>query len=525
MRTPAGRVKFVLVMTAIGFVVGWVGSSSRAILAFPARFPFLAEYAPLPHHVPEHKGGLSFRFAMAHDVLLQRFPKHGPAHYEARDRITREALAALEPDDPARLPLMDDLAAGLDRLGRPGEAVVVMRAKLAMQQGQGIEGRDLYTTYANLGTFLIHDAFAPAIAGDSDARGRFAEGVAFIRRSVEVNPEAHFGRERWQAAIAEFLLAATDDPSLLTTFDCLGNRLDLPIEALLNREINWTDTGYGRPTDAEFSQGRLAGKYPDFFTTDARPDDPDRWEDFAPLRAHITKVGAELDWKDDVPVPSHREPVPFDEPMLGIIGMWRQGGGANPHFALAIGETMLRVGQRSLAWTAFERASRMADRFWPDPELQKALVDHCRARQRQIEETFLARPDRPSPRPTWQEVSPPPDPALVARLREQFDTELAFGESYQRAYQQFEADRIAAGVPITAPGFFDAFHAEHPPIASPSGPEEWFAWVPPGKIWAFSSRQSPAWGLFVAGIAATLAAGLARWWAGPLKPSPGAELA
>ena len=49
---------------------------------------------------------------------------------------------------------------------------------------------------------------------------------------------------------------------------------------------------------------------------------------------------------------SHRKPVPFDEPALGIIGMWRQGGGANPHFALALGETMLRVGQRYIAWCA-----------------------------------------------------------------------------------------------------------------------------------------------------------------------------
>jgi hypothetical protein len=75
------------------------------------------------------------------------------------------------------------------------------------------------------------------------ARKSYREGVALIRKSVAVNPEAHFGREQWQTAIAEFLLAALDDPALLTTYDCLGNRLDLRIEDILNREANWTDTG------------------------------------------------------------------------------------------------------------------------------------------------------------------------------------------------------------------------------------------------------------------------------------------
>ena len=69
-------------------------------------------------------------------------------------------------------------------------------------------------------------------------------------------------------------------------------------------------------------------------------------------------------------VPSHRMPTSFDEPCLGIVGMWRQGGGANPHFALALAETMLRVGQRYVAWTAYERASRLAERFWPDDAMR-----------------------------------------------------------------------------------------------------------------------------------------------------------
>src|SRR5262249_2419526 len=85
------------------------------------------------------------------------------------------------------------------------------------------------------------------------------------------------------------------------------------------------------------------------------------------VRNWITRVGDPLT-------------VPFDEPTLGIIGMWRLGGGANPHFCLALGETMLRVGQRNIAWCAYERATQLANRFWPDPEIQGKFTEHCRER-------------------------------------------------------------------------------------------------------------------------------------------------
>jgi hypothetical protein len=32
---------------------------------------------------------------MVHDVIHERYPKYGPAHYRERNRLTREKLAAL----------------------------------------------------------------------------------------------------------------------------------------------------------------------------------------------------------------------------------------------------------------------------------------------------------------------------------------------------------------------------------------------------------------------------------------------
>jgi hypothetical protein len=501
-------------LTALAAGCGWVGGCIGGSIGHlgphqPGRYPFLAERTPLPHHVPEYPSGVSLRFAMVHDVIHERFPKHGRAHYAERDRLTRAKLKALKEDDRARFALLDDLGAGLERLGRSDEAVAVMREKLARQQGLGLHGRDLYTSYANLGTFLIHASAKSALAGEQAAKARFREGVTLIKKSVEVNPEAHFGREQWQAAIAEFLLAAMANRDLLRTFDCLGNRLDLGIEELLNREANWTITGYGRPTDAAFSQGKVDAEVPAFFEPDVDLDDPSRWAKVVPIRQHITKVGAERGW-DDVPVPSHRSPVPFDEPVLGIIGMWRQGGGANPHFALALGETMLRVGQRYIAWEAFERASRLADRFSPDQSLREFLINHCRQRQQAIEETLLFHGEGTGYGTPWQRVSPPPSGETVAQLRARFDQDLSLGEAFQRDYQEYESSRIAAGVSIDDAQFFDEFHAGRVPIASPIGPEEWFVRIPRDRMAEYTYERRMAWGLMGAGLAAMAAAFLSR---------------
>ena len=95
----------------IGFTAGMMLSYSQSV--------YHAKYFPLPHHIAKHPGGVSFRFAMVHDIIHERFPRHGQAYYRERDRITQEKLAALNPDDPEAFNLTDDLAVGLERLGHP----------------------------------------------------------------------------------------------------------------------------------------------------------------------------------------------------------------------------------------------------------------------------------------------------------------------------------------------------------------------------------------------------------------------
>jgi hypothetical protein len=491
---PAFRRLFVIVLAAgIGFGIGYLvaGANVGLFSLRSADHPELAEQISLPHHVPPQANGAALCFAMVHDVIHERFPRHGPAHYEERNRLTRAALAKKAANDPDSFALSDDLAIGLERLGRSEEALAVMRDKIARQQAIKYTGRGLYTSSAILGTLLVQARFARAAAGDAEAMKEFREGVGLIRKAIAMNPGAHFGREQWQAAFAEFLLASIEKPEVLRKFDCLGNRIDLSANEDLFRSRWWQHLEYGHASNKAFRLGHAASAVPEFFHPEGPLDDPSLWPAVRGIRKFITKVGAEDGWLR-VPVPSHREPVPFDEPMLGIIDMWRTGGGANPHFALACGEAMLRVGQRFIAWTAYERASRTADRFWPDPALQQFLRDHCRRMQEQIEKTLSG-------------------DESAASLRSRFDEELAHGEQYQQAYQRHEANEIAAGVSINDKHLFDAFHASHDPIASPVGPEESLVHVPQEKMDEYRTRRGQTWGVFAAGLAAMATALVLRW--------------
>jgi hypothetical protein len=429
-----------LFVVALGLCGALVG---QCVLLFPLAVHTTDSYPP-PYHVAKQPGGLSLRLAMAHDTIHERYPRHGPAYFEARNRLAAPDIRQEEAEQEQGAPpterycaLVDDLAVGQARLGRLDEAVALMRDKLERQRKAGRAGYVLYTSYANLGTFLIQQQTQGR--ADGAAKERLREGADLIRKAIEVNPEAHFGREQWELSAVEFLLAAHDDPNLLRRFDMVGNRL--------NREVEYD---------------RDARLYDDLFYYDQRKEVKEFLEDEEAadradpltrqrLRVAIRKVGAEDGWHKAVPR-AHRFPVPFDEPVLGILGMWHYGGGANPHFALALGETMLRVGQRYIAWCAYERAALLADRFSPDPEIVRGLVAHCRWRQAAIETSLT--------------------PREVGKLRPRFEAELAFGQRYQRAYQDYEAGRIRDGAALEGPHFYDAFEAEQGPIASPVGPEE-----------------------------------------------------
>jgi hypothetical protein len=416
----------ILIIAAFG-LAGLLVFSPFARLA--SRAEPRSNYLPLPHHVAKYPDGVSFRFAMVHDVIHERYSRHGKAYYRERNRLVRAEIDKIKDADglpPAdRLDLIDDLGVGLDVLGEDDEAVNWLRLKLRKEEKLGKNGKDLYVTYANLGTFLIHGNMAAAFKGDKDAEQRVREGIDFLHKGIAVNPQAHFGREIWQAVTAECMLRVSADRRLLLKYDLVGNKLnergsDEYLPHSMNPSSDNVKQGICQATDdflnnLWYAQGRSA------------------------IRGNIRQIKATVDAKSTK--------VPFDEPCLGIIGMWRLGGGANPHFALALGEIMLRVNQRRLAWAAFERAIREAPRLPADETVRGKFIEHCRSRQ---ESLGLREED-------------------TKHLEAEFEEELRVGLDYQSAYQKYEEEQIAAGADLFDAHFYDGFDARHGSIATPVG--------------------------------------------------------
>lgn len=129
----------------------------------------------------------------AHRLIVGRWHRHGPAYYDERVR-RRASGEGLSLDD------YDDLAVAYEHLGRRDEAVATMA-----QKAQALRARPdpvhQYRYHANLGTFLAH-------------RGEYAAALVELERAVALEPNAHFGRERFQIDAVRYVAAAKADPGL-----------------------------------------------------------------------------------------------------------------------------------------------------------------------------------------------------------------------------------------------------------------------------------------------------------------------
>jgi tetratricopeptide (TPR) repeat protein len=128
------------------------------------------------------------RFPGTLEMITGKFVRHSPAYYEWRiqDRTKRMRSPA---EDAA---LADDLAVAYSKLGRHAEGIALLEQVLAAHP-------DRYETLANLGT--IH-----MLAGDLKV------GKEYVDRAIVVNPDAHFGREKYQSLLAEYFLTNRKSP-------------------------------------------------------------------------------------------------------------------------------------------------------------------------------------------------------------------------------------------------------------------------------------------------------------------------
>jgi tetratricopeptide (TPR) repeat protein len=132
------------------------------------------------------------------EVVTGKLRHHATAWYEAKVVYTRAIV------DGGRAPKerYDDLAVALAKTGQVDDGLAVLAAKAQRFPGE-------YTTEANLGTLA-------AMKGDP------AGALDHLRAAIAINPDAHFGREKYQVQLLAYLTRVQADPSLVEREDFLG---------------------------------------------------------------------------------------------------------------------------------------------------------------------------------------------------------------------------------------------------------------------------------------------------------------
>lgn len=143
-------------------------------------------------------------------VMMGRFPRNPPLYYEMRLERTKKELAAR----PTNLAAYDDAAVASDRLGRPEEAIALLDKKKvqldAIPDSDANKKEQLYRYLSNQGTVYYHrwlknGASRSDLSDVQKARDLLAE-------ALRVNPQAHFGREKYQVLAMDFILKPEKKP-------------------------------------------------------------------------------------------------------------------------------------------------------------------------------------------------------------------------------------------------------------------------------------------------------------------------
>lgn len=160
------------------------------------------------------------------DTMTGQFPRHSVEYYRWRATSAGAALVAA----PDRLDFYDDVAVALHKQGKHQAAIELMERARAKDPAR-------YETLSNLATFKLY-------AGD------LAGSRLLLQDALRINPDAHFGREKYQLWLVEMLMLR--DPAAATSLDGLiaglpessvesvRENLALMARLQINRAEGWT---------------------------------------------------------------------------------------------------------------------------------------------------------------------------------------------------------------------------------------------------------------------------------------------
>lgn len=141
------------------------------------------------------------------ETIVGRFDRFPPLYYEMR----LERAAADIARDPGDLAAYDDAAVSCDRLGLYDEAIAWMaRKRVALDvmpsaaPDADVRNDHEYRYLANLGTFHIHRWLANG--ADRSNMADVERSRDLIDQAITLNPDAHFGRERYQLMAIDWIL-------------------------------------------------------------------------------------------------------------------------------------------------------------------------------------------------------------------------------------------------------------------------------------------------------------------------------
>ncbi len=134
------------------------------------------------------------------EVISGRFERNPPLFYQMRlARVTKEIAA-----QPTKLNLYDDAGVACDRLHRDDEAIAWMKQKRAQMKPFPQDKEHWYRYHANLGTFQAHNWLRNGANRKNIGEMKTARNN--IKRAIQIKPDAHFGREKYQLMAMEWII-------------------------------------------------------------------------------------------------------------------------------------------------------------------------------------------------------------------------------------------------------------------------------------------------------------------------------
>lgn len=143
------------------------------------------------------------------DTIVGRFDRYPDLYYQMRLDRAAKALAT----NPDLLEELDDAAMASERLGKSDDAVawlekkhaVLERLKAAKGELDPIYKDHQYRYLANLGTTLAHRWLRDG--ANREKMDDLNRSRDLIAEAIALNPQAHFGREKFQLMAIEWLIA------------------------------------------------------------------------------------------------------------------------------------------------------------------------------------------------------------------------------------------------------------------------------------------------------------------------------